>query len=251
MAIGTANSSGFTNRYGSWLKDGLELMYWDNYLGSYPRSGTTIKDLSGNGNNGTLNNFANPPTSNSGFYDGAIHYDCVNDYIDFPSAWLVNQTEFTLSIFFKYEVPLTTPSALPYGLFGPSSGGTYLVFGGNVMGHADWYGCGLYLAGTLTNFYVSSPEANINPFIITDISKYYNLCVCVKPNEIKVYANGELFHSVTTNIGAPNYPYITRLGRYAAYQFWSGQIPVFMGYSRCLSASEVMHNYQFFKRFYN
>ena len=46
---------------------------------SYPGSGTTWNDLSGNGNNGTL---TNGPTFDSG-NGGSIQFDGTNDYVDF------------------------------------------------------------------------------------------------------------------------------------------------------------------------
>lgn len=45
--------------------------------GSYPETGTTWTDLSGNGNNGTL---TNGPTYSS----GSIVFDGVNDFITTP-----------------------------------------------------------------------------------------------------------------------------------------------------------------------
>lgn len=63
------------------VTDGL-VLYLDAANGrSYPGSGTTWSDLSGNGNNGTL---TNGPTYDTGSL-GSIRFDGVNDYASIPS----------------------------------------------------------------------------------------------------------------------------------------------------------------------
>ena len=62
------------------VKDGLVLALDAANQKSYPGSGTTWNDLSGNGNNGTL---VNGPTFNSDNL-GSIEFDGVDDYAEFP-----------------------------------------------------------------------------------------------------------------------------------------------------------------------
>jgi hypothetical protein len=59
------------------VRDGL-VLYWDAAdINSYPRSGTTIYDLSGNGNNGTLVNGVGFTQVNG----GVLTFDGVDDYV--------------------------------------------------------------------------------------------------------------------------------------------------------------------------
>ena len=64
------------------IKDGLVLTLDASSQRSYPGSGTTWYDLSGNGNNGTL---TNGPTFDSG-NGGSIVFDGTNDYVNGPTT---------------------------------------------------------------------------------------------------------------------------------------------------------------------
>ena len=65
---------------------------------SYPRSGTTWRDLSGLGNNGTL---TNGPTFNSQ-NGGSIVFDGVDDYASINNTiGNFGTSDFTINFFFK------------------------------------------------------------------------------------------------------------------------------------------------------
>lgn len=94
------------------VRDGLVLYLDAANTKSYPGSGTTWNDLSGNGNNGTL---VNGPTFDSG-NNGSIVFDGVNDYISVPNQILgnlSNDNSLTVSVFANVNEPsLTTRSGL-------------------------------------------------------------------------------------------------------------------------------------------
>jgi len=75
------------------VKDGLVLYLDAGNTKSYPGSGTTWTDLSGNGNNGTLNG----PSYNSNLL-GTFVLDGVDDYATLPTITLTN---FTIQIWCK------------------------------------------------------------------------------------------------------------------------------------------------------
>ena len=75
-----------TNYGASIVRDGLILYYDVANPRSYSGSGTTIYDISGNGNNGTLNNGVSYSSSNM----GSLSFDGVNDYVSFSNP--LNQT---------------------------------------------------------------------------------------------------------------------------------------------------------------
>ena len=73
--------AGRISYYGGIVTNGLVLALDAAKKDSYPGSGTVWRDISGNGNNGTL---TNGPTFNSG-NGGSIVFDGTNDYISFGS----------------------------------------------------------------------------------------------------------------------------------------------------------------------
>lgn len=249
MALGTAYSSGFTNRYGTWPKDGIQIMFWDNNLGSYPRSGSVIYDLSGNARNGTLANFSNPPTSSSGYYNGAIQYDGVNDQILFPNSWLSSLTEFSFYIIFRLNSPPNNDNQYTLGLLGPEVAGGQLTI---IRGFTPYthYTPYFYFIGSSSNFEFYGNQGNIIPQLYTDLSKFYHIAFTVGTNQISLYANGVLFHQITKTIGNLTTPF-KRIGKYGTVSQWKGQIPVVMAYDKVLSSQEVKQAYDYFKKFYS
>ena len=68
------------------VEDGLVLALDAGNTKSYPGSGTTWTDLSGNGNNGTLTNGPTYSSSNG----GSIVFDGVNDFVDISNSFQVS-----------------------------------------------------------------------------------------------------------------------------------------------------------------
>ena len=86
---------------GGIVKDGLVLDLDAAKLDSYPKTGTSWKDISGNGNNGTL---VNVPTFNSS-NGGSIVFDGSNDYVS--TNYITNSTAFTYCVWVS-QVQLVT-----------------------------------------------------------------------------------------------------------------------------------------------
>jgi hypothetical protein len=94
---------------------------------SYPGSGTTWFDRSGNGKNGTL---TNGPTFNSA-NGGAIVFDGVDDYTS-SNAVLLNNADFSVSFWIKYQDTLLADRGLITTWSTSWQGfgiGTYATFG--------------------------------------------------------------------------------------------------------------------------
>ena len=85
---------------------------------SYPRTGTTWKDLSGNNNNGTL---TNGPTF-SGANSGCIVFDGVDDSVEntSPNLGITGNASVTLSCWFYFTGGSSFYALLSYG-DGPSA----------------------------------------------------------------------------------------------------------------------------------
>lgn len=78
------------------IRNGLVLYLDAGISNSYPGSGTTWTDLSGNGNNGTLTNGPTFSTGNGGY----IAFDGSNDYVTIPDSpnWDFGTGEFSIEM---------------------------------------------------------------------------------------------------------------------------------------------------------
>jgi hypothetical protein len=152
------------------ISDGLVLAVDTASKRSYPRSGTTLFDLSGNNLNGTIEGSPSFLNSDNGVFD----FDGIDDYISMGSSEAVdliqNQTNFSLGVWFKMDALGTLRGligTLNYGCtlnLGLTANGTNLSFyndtatcysvsvGGVEIG--KWiYGVGTY-DGTTTRTYM-------------------------------------------------------------------------------------------------
>jgi hypothetical protein len=88
------------NYTGGIVTDGLVLNLDAAKVDSYPGTGTTWRDLSGNNNNGTL---TNGPTFSGIGKQAAIVFDGVDDYAILPTNFFNPNagTPFTVSFWFK------------------------------------------------------------------------------------------------------------------------------------------------------
>jgi len=106
------------------VTDGLVLNYDAGLIPSYPRGGTVINDVSGNGNNGTLVNGVGY-SSDGG---GSLSFDATNDHI--------NATNVNLSTI---------------------TNGTICFWGKNI-GNSEW----LFMTGNTTNYYIFATYNGVN-----------------------------------------------------------------------------------------
>ena len=190
---------------------------------SYPGTGTTWYDLSGNGNNGTL---INSPTFNNSIAGGAFTFNGSNQYVSTSytpsntctiSIWFynnLNYTDFNRGIFSTYNY--TTSS-----------------YNGFYMGT---YSSSLNLSRDGNNGWDSSAiPSGLN------INNWYNITVTSKSNVILVYLNGILKNTISGSTTHADVLNIAR-SRYDA-NYWSGYIGNVLMYNRELTSSEVSQNH--------
>ena len=198
---------------------------------SYPGSGTTWYDLSGNGNNGTL---TNGPTFNSG-NGGSIVFDGVDDYVDVSDASTLNSNTQTINIWYNATTlpgrsatiickHNTVNSTNGYNIFAgnaaqikPSTGSTDIGTGGGVV--STWYFLTLtFTINSSATFYinaVNNASAAIGNFTMSS-------------NSLRIGRSPDSFWSVFT-----------------------GKIASVSVYNRVLSASEISQNYNAIKSRFN
>jgi len=188
---------------------------------SYPGTGTTWTDLSGNGNNGTL---TNGPTFSAGNM-GSIVYDGADDSVT-CNLVTSDANNVTLEAWFK----ITT---LP---------GSLILYNGNSA--TSGYGFGHGVCGaTSTTLYVFFGGINCNVVsyagMTTNVWYQAVYTRTISPSTLNVlYVNG-ISRSTNTISGPVTPAGSTDVGT-AGYQ---GNIAIARIYNRSLSATEVLQNY--------
>jgi hypothetical protein len=181
----------------------------------YPGSGTTMTDLSGNGNNGTL---VNGP-SFTGEYGGVITFDGVDDHI-------------VISGFNYFSTNCTVIGASRYT--STSNNGRMINGNGNnwLMGH--W-------GNTVNNFYAEGWVTGAGVGAADTIWRVYTTTNNVSGDSWGFYINGILD---TQNSGGSQGPAGIRIGGYSSGgEYSTGQFASLLVYNRLLSTSEIIQNY--------
>jgi hypothetical protein len=201
---------------------------------SYPGSGTTWNDMSGNGNNGTL---VNGPafTSSNG---GVISFDGINDYaiINNSSTLKMGGLSYTGEVWISITGSSTTERM--------------------IYEYNTWSNSGTYQLTTLTSTTISTtfPEAYavgaqaatytyspLSSNIWVHISNQFD----TTNNALRLYVNGTLttqITGVTQEIGniTSNLYIMSRAG---TSLFVPAKLGLLRIYNKALSASEILQNY--------
>ena len=215
------------------VQSGLVLNLDAGVSSSYPGSGTTLTDLSGGGNTGTL---TNGPTYNSA-NGGSLVFDGSNDYatIEANSSFQLGNG-YTLCAWVKasnnpgnYAGICGTFDVIPSAYFGsnfsiqPSTQTFYFLVGGSST----------YYIPALTTY---------------TIGQWYYLIGTISGAECKFYINGTL-NTTYTQPSASSAPGATtkfKMGRF--YQntdnfYFNGNIATCKFYNRALTAQEIQQNF--------
>lgn len=199
------------------VQDGLVLNLDAGASTSYPGSGTTWTDLSGDGNDGTLVNGVGFD-SNDG---GSLVFDGVNDYVNAPVTK-------TASCTFSCWAKTTTLGSSPM-LFnaGPNGNGPDLFFYNSNISWNTW--------DADINSFASTPAS------VTDGNWHYYVVINDASSNAKLYYDGVLLGTATYKNASAN-TNLTIGGNTTTYQ-WNGNISNFMLHNKVLTAAEVTQNY--------
>jgi hypothetical protein len=202
---------------------------------SYPGSGTTWTDLSGNGNNGTL---VNGVGYNSGNL-GSLVFDGSNDWFSTTLSIGDANTSFSWGGFVKVNSS-TSSNFFLFGNYTENITTPFFAIAFNNSGDNTF----IYIRDSTGGTAISSGNTNL------DLSTWYYL-IGVRDagaNQVKLYVNGELVDtdtfagshnvkSTTNNFGGVRY-----LTNYANCNI--GNVHV---YNRALTATEIQQNYNALK----
>lgn len=208
------------------VKDGLVLMLDAANPKSYPGTGTTWNDLSGNGNNASLQNGASFSTSNGGY----ISLDGTNDRIaitDSNGDFDVGTGNFSINIWLNQGTDTTYPHL--YALDDQNNFSLKAIRGGL----ANAYRLYVY-----QNYAVQFTNSYLTP------GTWQMITLTRNGQEHKLYIDGVISDTVTDGSGPKN---ITGSTVYLGWGFASEYTPQSRGpiyvYNRLLSADEVLQNY--------
>jgi hypothetical protein len=220
------------------ITDGLVLYLDAANLKSYPGSGTTWNDLSGNNNNAPM---VNTPTY-SNLKNGAFTFDAIGtNYFNLDSkASLVNVNAGTVGGWIRYNDLNSDSTNYVFVSYGGNAYG-----GGFILQHAGLGGAALRLellawGGSITGV----PRANIDkvtalPFQGQDI---YMIGTWTT-SEVKLYINGDLRATVSTNAAIPSRPTLRISSEGGRSRGVNGNVYNCAIYNRALSAQEILQNY--------
>lgn len=207
------------------VTDGLVLYLDAGVASSYPGSGTTWTDLSGNGNNGTLVNGVSYSTANG----GTLVCDGTNDYIEISTPNLIS-TNYTVI-----------------------GAGRYITVSGRIFSARinnwllGWWGD----SGTTENYYaegwissVGAGAADTNWRIMAGTGN-------VITDQYSLYKNGSVLIS-NSNAGSQG-PNGFSLGRYApaGSEYSNCAIGFLLAYNRVLSDSEIIQCSNAYRKRFN
>ena len=195
---------------------------------SYPGSGTTWTDLSGNGNNGTL---TNGPTFNASNM-GSIVFDGTNDYIYRSSLNNFNSSTYTILLWGKFVS--VSSSGVLFSL-GRSSGDAdteaQLYYNNSRLVYWDF-------AGSIAfNFIQSSGTLSTNVYQYLGFTKNSTNGTFY----INGYSSGTGTAAFDANISTNDFTIGANIRD--SINYINGNISQFLIYNRVLTASEVLQNY--------
>jgi hypothetical protein len=200
---------------------------------SYPGSGTTWYDVSGNGNISTL---TNGPTFNSGD-GGSIVFDGVDDYVGVTNGYtsvMKGNDYWTVSLWFRANNLSNNPVLISPGAGQLNYFDLFLEVGPNSVFFSAGGGSGANLLQNTSTPLVNNTIYNIN-YIKTG------------PTTGKVYVNGNEISLTTIGSGLgtmPNSNADFRIGGFKEGSYYlNGNIYNVSMYNRSLSPTEVLQNY--------
>ena len=191
---------------------------------------TTWQDLSGNGNNGTING----ATWGSNY----LSFDGTDDWVAIGE---MNYDKFTLEV-----IAMTTTA--------PTSSNCLI---GNW--HAGGYGLAI-TSGRYAriNSYISDAWVDLKASKKSNINQLYHYVGTYDGTNLKIYQDGVLSNSVTTNGNLITTTKSTIMalgvnptGSSAEKDFFAGNIYSVRIYNRALTDNEILHNYQVDKNRFN
>lgn len=208
---------------------------------SYPGSGTTWTDLSGTGNNGTLQSGPTYVSSSGGYFS----FDGINDYVS-TTTQFNNPSSYTIMVWFR------TSSSNARKLIG---------FELNQTGNSSFNYDRMMYVGSDGKLYFGQFDGTVDTAVST-MTVNDNVWRCAagtyggEGTTLRLYVNGES-NSTTISNNAEVYSGYWRVGGYRGQAwtntsdgFFLGNIAQVLIYHRALTAAEIRQNFNAFRERY-
>jgi hypothetical protein len=218
------------NYTGGIVTNGLVLNLDAAKVDSYPGTGTTWRDISGNNNNGTL---TNGPTFSGIGKQASIVFDGVDDYVTTSNSF--NITSVTLEVWFLLNSTGSTFVLAQSWLYGgPSNGPGFTIesVGSNLAAAVGGSNDGIYPGYALSNFPLNTVSQVVFSYDVT-------------LNTQVLYKNGINVSSTTTGTRTradSNQPFYIGQANNGGRNY-NGRVYNTKLYNRALSADEVSQNF--------
>ena len=213
------------------VRNGLVLELDAGQRASYPGTGNTWYDLSGNSLNGAL---TNGPTFSGIGVTSSIVFDGSNDYIDCGYNSIINSsTQFTIECWYKSSNISVEGMLFSTFINSPSNLGYHLEIFQSKLSFQ------VYPSGQLTQ---STTTLSNNT--------WYQLITVYNSGAVQYFVNGQSAGtaSYTFNPSSTN----LLIGKWPTNQYYlNGQMAITKFYNRVLSAYEVKQNFDFYRTRYN
>ena len=230
--------------YENIVTDGLIFNLDAGFVGSYPTTGTTWYDLSGNTNNGTL---TNGPTFNSA-NSGSLVFDGTDDYMVMP--FTTNYPSFTVSFFFKLTGTKNYSYAISTGN-GTSTGSFQIEFNDPDAGNTArtlwiwWYSTSGFDGGLYVPSLGSTGNWNDNTWRMLTFTHTGTSNILYINGAISTYSTSG--RQEIEQFGGSNYNLSIGRRQDINNLFFQGNIANMLVHNRALSATEVLQNYNALK----
>jgi hypothetical protein len=215
------NYNSLKDRFDLSVTSGLILYLDAGNAASYPGSGTTWTDLSGNSNTGTLTNGPTYSSANG----GSIVFDGTNDFVDVPHNTLLDPT---LNMTVSSWVNMTSFKD-SNSIFGKGAGAAGFDF------RID-----------------SSTQLNLVKYAVVDqritvaalsTGTWYNIAAVQSATKVDYYINGSFVGSFSNSSAYITVATSLKIGKDRNTIFTAAKIPQVSMYNRQLSAAEIQQNW--------
>jgi uncharacterized protein (TIGR02145 family) len=211
------------------ITSGLVLHLDAGNTSSYPGSGTTWTDLSGNNNHGTLINGPTYSSTNS----GSIVLDGSNDYIDFGNSASLRAIGGTTNI---------TVSGWAYYTAYGGGGQSYSVI--TVKGAPWTWLLENYLDTFRFRIVAGGADVSVGDVSTHQLNVWYNVVGTYDGSNMRLYINGVLKNTVPQTGTLATNSETAKIGTWQGTDYnLTGRVSNVSIYNRVLTAAEVLENY--------
>ena len=215
------------------VTDGLVLCLDASNQKSYPGSGTTWSDLTGNFYNGTL---INGPTFNSA-NGGSIVFDGTNDYASLGNILNYTSENFT----FSYWVIFSSFTS------NVANQGPIVLYKGSYISEGYYDQIGYSLTEPTSIFFATNQPNGFQSTQSNSIiykNNWYNISYVRNGSSIRIYINGtDQTQTAGTHTNPASSSRNFLIATYLNSIYGNFKMSTLLNYNRALSASEILQNY--------